>query len=114
MNSEGGEKMSVITISKDNFDSEVLRSDKPVLIDFWAAWCGPCRMIAPIVEQIAEEVSGIQVGKIDVDDQPELARQFGVMSIPTLILFQNGKVVKQMTGVQPKPAIMDAIQSALG
>ena len=105
--------MSTTTITKSNFDTEVIHSDKPVLVDFWAAWCGPCRMISPTVEQIADEVPAIKVGKLNVDEQGELAGQFGVMSIPTLIIFKNGKAVKQMVGVQPKPAIMNAINSVL-
>lgn len=105
--------MSITTITKNNFETEVKNSDKPVLIDFWAAWCGPCKMISPVIEQISDEVPAIKVGKLNVDEQRELAGQFGVMSIPTLILFKNGKAVKQMIGVQPKPAIMSAINSVL-
>ena len=105
--------MSTITITKSNFDAEVTLSDKPVLIDFWASWCGPCKMISPTIEQIADEVPAIKVGKLNVDEQQELAVQFGVMSIPTLILFKNGKAVKQMVGVQPKPVIMNAVNSIL-
>ena len=82
--------MSVITITKENFEQEVLHSDKPVLLDFWASWCGPCRMVSPIVDEIADETSSIKVGKVNVDEQPELAAQFQVMSIPTLMVFKNG------------------------
>jgi len=106
--------MSVITITKNNFDTEVLRSDIPVLIDFWASWCGPCRMISPVVEEIAGEVSAMKVGKLNVDEQPELAGQFGVMSIPTLIIMKNGQIVGRTMGAQPKPAIMNMISKALG
>ena len=105
--------MSTTTITKANFDAEVIHSDKPVLIDFWAAWCGPCKMISPTVEQISNEVPAIKVGKLNVDEQRELAGQFSVMSIPTLILFKNGRAVKQLVGVQPKPTIMNAINSVL-
>ena len=85
--------MSVVTITKENFRTEVLESDKPVLVDFWAAWCGPCRMLSPVVDEIAEETGSVKVGKVNVDEQPALAEQFGVASIPTLILFRDGKAV---------------------
>ena len=98
--------MSEIILTKDNFDSEVLKSDIPVLVDFWATWCGPCQMMAPVVAEIARDWEGkIKVGKIDVDAQPELAMKYGIMSIPTLILFKDGKPVKQTMGFQPKEAI---------
>ena len=99
--------MSVITITKDNFDTEVLKASKPVLIDFWASWCGPCKMLSPVVDEIAEEASDIIVGKVNVDEQPELASQFGVMSIPTLIAFKDGQVHAKTVGVQPKQAIIN-------
>lgn len=101
--------MSAITLTKDNFEAEVLQSDKPVLVDFWAEWCGPCRMLAPTVHEIADERTDIKVGKIDVDKEPELAQQFGIMSIPTLIVFKEGKAVAQSSGVRPKQAILDMI-----
>ena len=98
--------MSEIIITKDNFEEEVLKSEIPVLVDFWASWCGPCKMLAPTIEQIAAEQEGkIKVGKINVDEQQELAAQYRVMSIPTLILFKDGEAAKQSVGVQPKAQI---------
>ncbi len=98
--------MTAIEITKDNFHDEVLASDKPVLVDFWASWCGPCRMVAPMIDEIAAERSDIKVGKINVDQQPELAGRFGVMSIPTLMVFKNGKVTAQSAGARPKAQIL--------
>lgn len=99
--------MSVLTITKDNFEDEVLKSDKPVLIDFWAEWCGPCKMLSPIVDQIAGEVTKkAKVGKVNVDEQPELASQFKVMSIPTLVMIKDGKPVATSVGVKPKDDIL--------
>lgn len=101
--------MSAIHINDNNFKHEVIDSDKPVLLDFWAPWCGPCRMVLPIVEEIAGERSDIKVGKINVDEQPGLAKQFGVMSIPTLVVMKDGKVVNQASGARPKAAILSMI-----
>ena len=98
--------MSAININKNNFRNEVLNSEKPVLLDFWAPWCGPCRMVSPIVDEIASERGDIKVGKVNVDEQPELAAQFGVMSIPTLVVMKGGKVVNQMVGARPKAQIL--------
>lgn len=98
-----------LVITKENFESEVLKSDKPILVDFWAAWCGPCKMLSPVIDEIAEERSDIKVGKINVDEQPELASQFAVMSIPTLIVFKNGEIANKAIGVQPKDAILSML-----
>lgn len=97
--------MSVITITKNNFKKEVMESKVPVLLDFWASWCGPCRMVSPIVDEIAEERSDIKVGKINVDEQPELASSFRVMSIPTLMVMKDGKIANQTVGAKPKEQI---------
>lgn len=98
--------MSVITINTTNFQNEVINSDKPVLLDFWAPWCGPCRMVGPVLDEIADERSDIKVGKINVDEQPELARQFRVMSIPTLIVIKDGKIVNRSMGAKPRNEIL--------
>ena len=98
--------MSVINITKENFNLEVMNSDKPVLLDFFASWCGPCRMVGPVVEEIAQERADIKVGKINVDEQPELAAQFQVMSVPTLVVVKNGQIVNQTVGALPKERII--------
>ena len=109
---KGVKTMATVEITSSNFEEEIVKSEKPVLVDFWASWCGPCRMLSPVVDQIAEENDGIKVGKINVDEEQELARQFKVMSIPTLILFKNGEPVAQTVGVQPKEAILSMLQKA--
>ena len=101
--------MSAININKDNFQNEVMNSSNPVLLDFWAPWCGPCRMVVPIVEEIAEERSDITVGKVNVDEQPELASQFGIMSIPTLVVIKDGKIVNQAMGARTKSSILELL-----
>ena len=101
--------MSIIHINKDNFHQEVLGSDKPVLLDFWAPWCGPCRMLAPILDQVAAERSDIKVAKVNVDEEPELAGQFRVYSIPTLAVMKNGELVHQSAGAKPKNQILSMI-----
>ena len=102
--------MSVIHVDKQNFQNEVMESDKPVLLDFWAPWCMPCRMVGPILEEIAAERSDIKVGKINVDEQPELAAKFGVMSIPTLVVMENGKEVNRSIGAMPKASILKLVK----
>ncbi len=101
--------MSAININKNNLQNEVMNSDKPVLLDFWAPWCAPCRMVVPIIEEIASEHADIKVGKINVDEQPELANKFGIMSIPTLVVMKNGKIIQQVSGARPKNAILQML-----
>ncbi|HOP10276.1 MAG TPA: thioredoxin [Oscillospiraceae bacterium] len=98
--------MSVVTLTKDNFTEEVINSKVPVLVDFWAPWCGPCRMVSPIVDEIANERADIKVGKVNVDEQGELAMQYRVMSIPTLLVFKNGKLAASSIGARPKADIL--------
>ena len=98
--------MSVITVNKNNFEQEVLQSDKPVLMDFWATWCGPCRMVGPIIDEIAEEREDIKVVKVNVDEESELAAKFGITSIPTLIVMKDGKIANQALGARPKADIL--------
>ena len=104
--------MSVITITKENFTAEVLESKDPVLLDFWATWCGPCRMVAPVVEEIAEENAYIKVGKVNVDEEPELAAMFGIASIPTVVVFNDGKAVNGTVGAVPKGELMALVNGA--
>ncbi len=101
--------MAVVTITKENFEQEVLQSAKPVLLDFWASWCGPCRMLSPVVDEVAGERTDVKVGKVNVDEQPELAGQFGVMSIPTLLVFEQGKLVRQAVGARPKASVLELL-----
>ena len=101
--------MSALNITKENFHDEVMNSEKPVLLDFWASWCGPCRMVSPVVDEIANEHPEIKVGKINVDEQPELASAFQVMSIPTLVVMKEGKAVNRMVGAQPKARILSML-----
>ena len=101
--------MSVMNISKANFTEEVIHSTRPVLLDFWAPWCGPCRMVGPILEEIAAERPDVKVGKVNVDEQPELAGQFGITSIPTLMVLKNGEIVNQAMGARPKSQILSLL-----
>ena len=101
--------MAAIDINKNNFQNEVLNSEKKVLLDFWAPWCGPCRMVVPLVEEIARERPDIRVGKINVDENPELAVRFGIMSIPTLVVMEKGQIVNQAKGARPKKAILELL-----
>lgn len=104
--------MSAVTVTQRNFRSEVLESNTPVLVDFWATWCGPCRMLSPVVDQVAQEHAGaLKVAKINVDEEPQLAAQFGVVSIPTLLLFRGGRAVNKSVGFKPKQALLDMINS---
>ena len=99
--------MAIIDLTKENFQAEVTKSDKPVLVDFWAVWCGPCQMMAPILHELETEMSDVQIGKVNVDEQMDLARQFRVVSIPTLIIFKNGQEVQRMVGVTSKEELTD-------
>lgn len=99
--------MSVININKSNFNSEVINSDKKVLVDFWAPWCGPCRMVLPVIEEIAEERDDVKICKVNVDDEVELASKFGIMSIPTLMVFENGEIIKKSMGAKSKEDLLD-------
>lgn len=101
--------MSVVNITRTNFEEEVINSEKPVLLDFWASWCGPCRMVSPIVDEIAKERTDIKVGKVNVDEQPELASAFQVVSIPTLMVIRDGRVVNRSMGAKPKSQILELL-----
>ena len=102
--------MAVITLTAENFEEEVLKSEQPVLVDFWAVWCGPCKMLSPVVDQIAEETQGVKFGKLNIDDEMDIAEKYGIMSIPTLMLFKNGVPVNQLVGVQPKANIENLLK----
>lgn len=101
--------MAVLHITKDNYEQEVVLSQKPVLLDFWASWCMPCRMVSPVIDEIAEEREDIKVCKINVDDEPALASQFGIMSIPTLVVMKDGKIVNKSMGARPKQQILELL-----
>ena len=100
----------ITTITKDNFEKEIVKADKPVLVDFWASWCGPCRMLSPTIDEIAEEHPEIKVCKINIDDEAELAIRHGVMSVPTLMIFKNGEITQTAVGVRPKDEILDLLK----
>ncbi len=102
--------MSVLTITNENFEQEVLKSDKPVIVDFWAAWCGPCKMLSPVVDQLAEELDGVKVAKINIDEQMELAEKYNVSSIPCVVAFKNGGEVGRSVGLAPKQKLVDLLK----
>ena len=102
--------MAIIDLTKENFQVEITKSDKPVLVDFWAVWCGPCQMMAPILHELETEMPDVQIGKVNVDEQMDLARRFRVVSIPTLIIFKNGQEVQRMVGVTSKEELKDALK----
>lgn len=103
--------MSVLKITNQNFESAVINSEKPILLDFWASWCGPCRMVSPLVDEIAQENPQFLVGKVNVDEEPELAQKFGIMSIPTLVVMKGGKIVRQVTGARPKAQLLELLEN---
>ncbi|MDL2238040.1 thioredoxin [Christensenellaceae bacterium OttesenSCG-928-K19] len=103
--------MAAMEITKDNYEKEVLQSDKPVLLDFWASWCGPCQMVGPIIDAIAEETADAKIGKVNVDEQQELAQRFSVMSIPTLVVVKDGNVVQSTVGAKPKDEILAMLET---
>ena len=102
--------MAVIHITKENYEEKVMKADKPVLLDFWAGWCGPCKMLAPVIDEIAEECQDVVVGKVNIDEEPQLAGDFNVMSIPTLVVMEGGKAVKTVVGVHSKSDILDMLR----
>ena len=103
--------MAELTITTSNFEEEVLKSDVPVLVDFWAAWCGPCKMLSPIIKEIADEVQGVKIGKVNVDEEPDLAMKYKIMSIPTIMIFQDGEVVNKAIGMQTKAGLLEMLKA---
>lgn len=103
--------MATAAITKQNFEAEVLQSEQPVLLDFWAPWCGPCRMVGPVIEELSEEVLNVKFAKLNVDEEPEVAEKYGIMSIPTLILFRNGEIAKRVTGARGKAELKEWLEA---
>ena len=103
--------MATVVITKQNFEAEVLQSEQPVLLDFWAPWCGPCRMVGPVIEELSEEVLNVKFAKLNVDEEPEVAEKYGIMSIPTLILFRNGEIAKRVTGARGKAELKEWLEA---
>ena len=103
----------IVTFTEDNFDSEVVKSDKPVLVDFWAEWCGPCKMLAPVLDELSDEVEGVKIGKVNIDDFQGLAAKFNIRSIPTLLMFKGGEVIEQIVGVRSKSELKGSLEKAV-
>ena len=106
--------MAEVTFTESNFEDEVLKATEPVLVDFWAPWCGPCKMLGPVIDELAEEMQGVKIGKLNIDDDPGVAQQYSIMSVPTLLFFKDGKVMDQMVGVKSKGEIQSKLEELKG